>query len=98
MTDSSEEKQTLPTRLGLRLAALVLLLAVIGFWTAKGAHRGWSMNQVPVKQVDEITGIEFVTYQDRFVPGIEFLGAGTGLAAGLFILSLFFKPKSTNPS
>jgi hypothetical protein len=85
-------------RLGLRIAGLALLLATLGFWAAKGAHTGWSQNQVPVKQTDEITGIEFVTYEKRFVPGVEFLGAGTGLAAGLFLVSLFFQRKTTNPS
>jgi hypothetical protein len=85
-------------RLGLRIAALALLLGTVGFWAAKGAHPGWSQNQVPVKQTDEITGIEFVTYEKRFVPGVEFLGAGTGLAAGLFVASLLFKRKSTQPS
>ena len=87
-----------PVRLALRVAALILLLGTIGFWTAKGAHTGWSQNQVPVKQTDEITGIEFVTYEDRYVPGVDFLGAGTGLAAGLFAVSLFFKRKPNNPS
>lgn len=87
-----------PGRLALRVTALVLLVGTIGFWAAKGAHTGWSQNQVPVKQTDEITGIEFVTYEQRFVPGVELLGAGMGLAAGLFAVSLFLKRKSNNPS
>ena len=87
-----------PLRTGLRVAAAVLFVATLGFWAAKGAHTGWSMNQVPVKQLDEITGIEFVTYEIRFVPGVEFLGAGVGFATGLFVVSLLFKRKTTNPS
>ena len=97
-TAQASPSQPQPVRLALRLAALILLLGTIGFWAAKGAHTGWSQNQVPVKQTDEITGIEFVTYEQRFVPGVDFLGAGTGLAAGLFAVSLFFKRKSNNPS
>ena len=85
-------------RTGLRVAAAVLFVATVGFWAAKGAHTGWSMNQVPVKQIDEITEIEFVTYEKRFVPGIEFLGGGVGFATGLFVASLLFKRKTTNPS
>lgn len=92
---NSATHRSAPARLGLRLTAAVLLLGVVGFWAAKGAHTGWSMNQVPVKQTDEITGIEFVTYEKRFVPGIEFLGGGAGFAAGLFAVSLLFKRKST---
>jgi hypothetical protein len=82
---------------GLRVAAFVLLLGSAGFWALKGAHRGWSQHQVPVKQLDEITGIEFVTYEDRFVPGLEFLLGGAGLAAGLAAAS-FFVSRKTIPS
>jgi len=82
----------------LRLVAVVLALATVGFWAAKGAHRGWSMNRVPVKTLDEVTGLEQVTYQERFVPGVEFLGAGLALAAGLAAVSVFLpKNKSTQP-
>jgi hypothetical protein len=83
---------------GLRVAALVVLVAGLGFWAAKGAHTGWSMDRVPVKQTDEITGIEFVTYEDRYVPGVDFLGLGAGLAAGLFAVSFFVQRKTSNPS
>lgn len=93
---SATKPPLLPTVL--RVVAAMLLVATVGFWAAKGARTGWTMNQVPVKQTDEITGIEFVTYEERFVPGIEFLGGGTGLAAGLFVVSLLFKRKTTNPS
>lgn len=82
-------------RVALRVAALVALVAATGFWAAKGAHTGWSMDQVPVKQTDEITGIEFVTYDKRYVPGVDFLALGAGLAFGLFAVSLFVQRKST---
>lgn len=94
----SSASRPAPMRTGLRVAAAGLFLATVGFWAAKGAHTGWSMNQVPVKQTDEITGIEFVTYEKRFVPGVEFLGGGAGFATGLFVVSLLFKRKTTNPS
>lgn len=98
MSKSTIPSKPAPMRLGLRVTAALLLLGVVGFWAAKGAHTGWSMNQVPVKQTDEITGIEFVTYDQRFVPGIEFLGGGVGFATGLFVVSLLFKRKSTQPT
>jgi hypothetical protein len=82
----------------IRLISAVLLVSTVGFWAVKGAHTGWSMNQVPGKQTDEVTGIEYVTYEQRFVPGVEFLGGGVGLAAGLFALSFFFQRKTINPS
>jgi hypothetical protein len=81
-------------RQALRGIAALLMLATLGFWAAKGAHTGWSKDQVPIKQTDEVTGIEFVTYEQRFVPGVEFLAAGAGLAAGLFALSFLVQRKS----
>jgi hypothetical protein len=55
----------------------------LGWWAMTGARLGWSMNRVPVAQIDEITGIEYVTYDDRFVPGVE-------IAGGFLLLSLVF--------
>jgi len=70
----------------------------VGFWALQGAHRGWSQNRVPVSQVDEITGIEYVTYEERFVPGIDWLGAGSGIASVIFALSFLprLNPKPHN--
>lgn len=72
-----------------------MVVGTVAFWALKGAHRGWSQNQVPTKQTDEITGIEFVTYEQRFVPGVEFLAGGFGLGAGLFALSFLVQRKTT---
>ncbi len=82
----------------LRLAALALAVATVGFWAAKGAHRGWSQDRVPVKQVDEVTGLEHITYEDRYVPGLEVLAGGVALAGGLWVVSFFLpkNPKTTS--
>ncbi len=82
----------------LRFLGLALLAGTIGSWALLGAHRGWSQNRVPVRQVDEITGIEYVTYEERFVPGIDWLGAGGVLAIAVFSLSFLprLNPKSKN--
>jgi hypothetical protein len=98
MSNSASNHHPKPYRRGLRLAALVVLVVGGGFWAAMGAHRGWSMDQVPVKQTDEITGLEYVTYEDRYVPGVDFLGLAGGLAAGLFAVSFFVQRKTSNPT
>lgn len=82
----------------LRVVAVVLLLATLGFWSAKGAHTGWTQNQVPLKQIDEVTGIEFVTYEKRYVPGVDFLALGTGLATCFFVVSFLVQRKTTTTS
>ena len=82
----------------LSVGALLTLLGSIGYWLAMGAHRGWSQNRVPVSQTDEVTGVAFTTYENRFVPGIDVLGAGVALAAFLFALSFIFRSPQPLPS
>jgi hypothetical protein len=83
-------------RLKLQLAALLLTLLAAAWWGARGFNRGFTKTSVPVPVVDEITGIEGVEYEQRFVPGIDFLGvsaAGASLLAGASFL--FRKPNKT---
>ncbi len=81
-----------PRRL-LLAVALIVAVATAGYWAAQGAHRGWSQNRVPVKSVDEVTGLEHVTYEDRYVPGVDFLGGGLLVAGVLAGASLLFRQK-----
>ncbi|MEI7728485.1 MAG: hypothetical protein WCO56_02890 [Verrucomicrobiota bacterium] len=81
----------------LPIIALVLGLSVTLYWAAAGANRGWTKTSVPVKTLDEVTGIEGITYQKRFVPGLDFLGCGwlgAGILAGVSLL--FRKTINTN--
>ena len=59
----------------LRTFALLLLAAALVWWLAAGANRDWTKTSVPVKRVDDVTGITVDDYQKRFVPGVDFLGA-----------------------
>jgi hypothetical protein len=72
-------------------SALFTLVGTVGFWVTQGAHRGWSQHRVPVARTDEVTGIAFTTYENRFVPGMEVLASGVALAGGLFALSFFVR-------
>lgn len=79
----------------LLITAMVAALAASAAWVAAGAHRGWTRTSVPVKTVDDVTGIEGVEYRKQFVPGIDFLGGallGAGLLAGV---SLAFRKTQT---
>lgn len=78
-------------KLILRLVAGAFLLGALGWWFAAGANRGWTKTSVPVKLVDEITGLEGISYQKRFVPGLDFLGAAALGAAALAGLSLILR-------
>lgn len=85
----------------LRALAALTLGGVLTYWVLQGAHRGWNIDKVPVNKTDEITGIAYVDYEERFVPGVEFLATGTAVALLLFGSSFLFrrrlshlKPKS----
>lgn len=81
----------------LQLLALALALGGGATWLAAGAARGWTKTSVPVRSLDEVTGLEGISYQRQFVPGLDFLGAallGAGLLAGA---SLMFRNKTNQP-
>jgi hypothetical protein len=77
-------------RVLLRGAGAFLGLFVFCFWAAKGYHRGWTQNEVPVPQIDPITEIAYVTYERRFVPGLDVLGGG--LLLGVLVFAVTFLP------
>ena len=82
----------------LLLLALVVCVGGLGVWFATGAHTGWSKTRVQKIEVDEITGIETPVYEDRFIAGVDFLGAALLGAGALAAGSLFFrKTNQHNP-
>ena len=83
----------------LRIIAAVLVVGAMVFWAAAGANRGWTKTRVPKKIVDEVTGLEGVQWQDRFVPGVDFLGAallGAGVLAGISVFVPAKSKRTTN--
>lgn len=79
--------------------AVVLALLTASFWAVKGAHTGWTQNKQQVKTIDPITEIEQIEWREKFLPGLDFLGAGLGLAGALLVGSLFIRnqTKQQNP-
>ena len=84
----------------LQVMAGFLFVAAAASWLATGANRGWTKTSVPRKLLDEVTGIEGVRYERRFVPGVDFLAAAalasSLLAAGSFLFRKN-KPETANP-
>jgi hypothetical protein len=75
----------------LLIFALAIALAAGVTWLVAGANRGWTKTSVPVKTLDPVTGIEGITYQKKFLPGVDFLAASLLAAAVLGGASLFFR-------
>ena len=81
----------------LQLVSLVIVFGAAALWVFAGANRGWTRTSEPRKTLDEVTGIEGITYEKRFVPGLDFLGVallGGGILAGASLL--FRKPPTPN--
>jgi len=77
----------------LRIMALIAALTGAGYWFLAGHHTGWSMNRVPVEKKDPVTGQEYKEYEDRFVPGVDFLGGVFAGAGALLAISFFVRKK-----
>jgi hypothetical protein len=60
----------------LRTLAAVLALATVAAWLATGANRGWTKTSREIRTLDEITGIEGISHEKAFLPGVDFVGAG----------------------
>lgn len=76
----------------IRGLALVLLVGTVALWASLGGTMGWTKTSLAVEKIDPVTEIEFVEYEDRFVPGIEILAIGVGGAVILFALTLIRIP------
>ncbi|MFQ3578025.1 MAG: hypothetical protein SNJ52_03320 [Verrucomicrobiia bacterium] len=81
--------------LAIRFLAVVVFAACLAVWIAGGAERGWTKTSVPVTFEDEITGLEGIRYEEKFVPGVEFPAAGTVLGAFLWIVGGFFRQRES---
>ena len=76
------------------LSAAIAVVATV-MWLDAGANRGWTKTSVPVKTLDAVTGIEGITYEKHFVPGVDFLGGALVAAGVLSGVSLLYKrPRS----
>ena len=77
----------------LQILAVLVLLATGATWLVTGANRGWTKTSVAVKTVDPVTEIEGITYEKKFLPGVDFLGGAVAVAAVLAGASFFFRNK-----
>jgi hypothetical protein len=72
----------------LRLAALFVVLVSLVLWLFGGPNTGWTKTSVMVKTVDPVTDQDVITWEKRFLPGVDLLGGG--LLAGALMLGASF--------
>jgi hypothetical protein len=80
-------------RLFLQLAALAVAFVVTVFWFFGGPDFGWTKTTVAITGTDPVTDQEYVRWEKRFVPGVDFLALGWGAALILAGGALCFKRK-----
>jgi hypothetical protein len=81
----------------LQILAGLIAVAVVSVWFVKGAStRWWTQNRVQVMTPDPVTEIEAPVWQEKFLPGLDFLGGGLGLATALAFASRFIRANTNN--
>jgi hypothetical protein len=80
----------------LRLAALFVTLVTLVLWLFGGPNTGFTKTSVQVKTVDPVTDQDIITWEKRFLPGVDFLGGGLLAGALLFGASFIFRRKTSS--
>ena len=79
-------------RTKVRLLGLFVGLVALVLWFFGGPNLGWTKTRVAIEKIDEVTDQRYVTWEKRFLPGVDFLGAGLAAGAALFAAGFCFKP------
>jgi hypothetical protein len=82
----------------LRLAALFVTLVTLVLWLFGGPNTGFTKTSVQVKTVDPVTDQDIITWEKRFLPGVDFLGGGLLAGVTLFGASFLFRRKTSSTS
>ncbi len=78
----------------LQILAVVLAVATVSWWAAKGANTKFTKNRIQVTVIDPVTELPDHKWQEVFIPGIEYLGGGLIGAGALFVGSLFIRKQN----
>jgi hypothetical protein len=78
------------------VAAFFIALVTLVLWLFGGPNTGFTKTSVMMKTMDPVTEQEIITWEKRFLPGVEFLGAGLLAGALLFGASFLFRGKNAS--
>tara|TARA_B110000037_G_C17024015_1_gene466567 strand:+ start:740 stop:1042 length:303 start_codon:yes stop_codon:yes gene_type:complete len=74
-----------------KFGGVVIFIGSVLLWLWGGARPGWTMNEIVVWKVDEITGIDYPEAHEAFLPGVEFPALGLFIFFGCVMLELVLK-------
>ncbi len=80
----------------LRILAVTAVMAAGATWLATGANRGWTKTKLQTESIEPVTEMRVLHTEDKFQPGVDFLGAALASAALLAGASLIFRKSKTN--
>lgn len=72
-------------RTGFRLAALGVAVVTLTLWFFGGPNLGWTRTRVPV------SGEGGTRWEQRFLPGLDFVAGGLAITGILFAISFAFR-------
>jgi hypothetical protein len=85
-------------RTTLRWLAAGLAFCSLAFWFFGGPNLGWTKTSVALPQKDPVTEQEYVVWEKRFLPGVDFLAAAWAVAAIAFGASFLIPKQPSTPA
>ena len=80
-------------RTTLRLVALTVALGTIVLWFFGGPNLGWTKTSVMSEEIDPVTELKRPVWENRFLPGVDFLAGGLIGSALILGGSFLFRKK-----
>jgi hypothetical protein len=81
---------------GLRVVALAVALSGAIVWASLGANTGWTTTSRTEMRRDPVTEIDYPVIEQRFTPGIDFVGGCLLLAAVIAGAAAFIRGQNGN--
>ena len=80
-------------KMSLRLASFFVALVTVVIWLFGGPNLAWTRTSEMVKSRDPVTDQEVVSWEKRFLPGVDFLAGGLMVSAALAGASFLFRKR-----
>jgi hypothetical protein len=72
-----------------RYLGVFVITGTVLFWAQRGAHTGWTQTSHLTMKQDDVTGLDYPTYQKRLTPGLDVLVGGLLLGGVINLVGTF---------